>query len=112
LEAQQKAVGAAQAAVINVTKALASGTQRFMPENLAITAGGGGDSVGVGPLVPQLMRWLQSWDRRKARTRDDSGNAAESAPPPAEPAGGPTPAMSAMRWAITPRVAAPRTPAN
>ena len=59
LEAQTRAVGASQAAVINVAKALAGGAQRFMPENLAITGGGGGDSLGIAPLLPQLMRFLQ-----------------------------------------------------
>ena len=74
LEAQTRAVGAGQAAVINVAKALAGGTQRFMPENLAITGSGGGDGgIGIGPLVPQLMRFLQAWDRGSAG-KDSAGD--------------------------------------
>jgi regulator of protease activity HflC (stomatin/prohibitin superfamily) len=68
LEAQQQAVGAGQAAVINVAKALANGTQRFMPENLAIMGAGGDGGLGIGPLVPQLMRLLQAWDKGTAST--------------------------------------------
>jgi len=111
LEAQQQAVGAGQAAVINVAKALASGTQRFMPENLAITTGGGGDGLGIGPLVPQLMRLLQAWDKGTA------SSAVASVAVPANPAAAETTAQDAgtapMRWAITPSVtpepgAAPR----
>ncbi len=105
LEAQQKAVGAGQAAVINVAKALAGGTQRFMPENLAITAGGGDGGIGIGPLVPQLMRFLQAWDK-------GSGSMPAGADPdhpdpkvPAEPVSareqGATPVMG---WAISPGV--------
>lgn len=92
LEAQQKAVGAGQAAVINVAKALASGTQRFMPENLAITGGGGEGGLGIGPLVPQLMRFLQAWDKR---SEDDHGRGEAPQEPAATPVSG---------WSITPSV--------
>lgn len=68
LEAQQNAIGKDQTTVVNVAKALADGTQRFMPENLAITMGDGAGFTGLNGLVPLLMRYLQS------RT-----------PPPAEP---------------------------
>ena len=103
LEAQQQAVGAGQAAVINVAKALAGGTQRFMPENLAITGGGGGDGgIGMGPLVPQLMRFLQAWDKGPgAGGAEGAPDRKDPAAPPAanEPAATPT-----LRWAITPSV--------
>jgi hypothetical protein len=74
LEAQQAAIGKDQAAIVNAIKALADGTQRFIPENLALTLGGeGGLGGSLAALVPLLMRNLQ--DRAKA-------------PPPAgEPAG-------------------------
>ncbi|HLY05699.1 MAG TPA: SPFH domain-containing protein [Rhizomicrobium sp.] len=64
LEAQQNAIGKDQTAVVNVFKALADGTQRFMPENLAITVGDGTAPNGAGALVPLAMRYLQ------ARTAD------------------------------------------
>jgi hypothetical protein len=67
LEAQQQAIGKDQATVVNVTKALAAGSQRFIPENLALSLGGDG-ALGLNSLTPLLMRWLQRY----------------SAPPPAE----------------------------
>ncbi|HUN39085.1 MAG TPA: SPFH domain-containing protein [Acetobacteraceae bacterium] len=103
LAAQQKAVGAGQAAMINVAKALAGGTQRFMPENLAITGGGGGDGIGIGPLVPQLMRWLQRQDNGQRRNGEVSDSAEDAVPAP--PAASQTPEGPAMQWAITPTVA-------
>jgi len=57
LEAQQNAIGKDQTAIVNVFKALSDGTQRFMPENLAITVGEGG---GLAGLVPLAMRYLQA----------------------------------------------------
>src|SRR5579862_7012386 len=42
LEAQQSAIGKDQTALVNVVRELASGTQRFMPENLALTVGENG----------------------------------------------------------------------
>ncbi|MFI4982551.1 MAG: SPFH domain-containing protein, partial [Nevskiales bacterium] len=102
LEAQTRAVGAGQAAVINVAKALAGGTQRFMPENLAIT-GGGGDGLGIAPLLPQLMRFLQAWDKGSTPAGGEPPHEA-----PAEPAATQVPGAEVMRWAITPSV----TPAN
>jgi regulator of protease activity HflC (stomatin/prohibitin superfamily) len=107
LEAQQKAVGASQAAMINVAKALASGAQRFMPENLAIT-GGGADGIGIGPLVPQLMRWLQRQDNGQRRDGEAGDGAAEAAPP-AQPAPGQTSDAAPMQWGIAPSVAMPPT---
>jgi len=60
LEAQQLAVGKDQTAVINVVRALADGSQRFVPENLALSLGGdAGFGGGLNALVPLLMRWLQ-----------------------------------------------------
>ncbi|HUB46010.1 MAG TPA: SPFH domain-containing protein [Acetobacteraceae bacterium] len=105
LEAQQKAVGASQAAMINVAKALASGAQRFMPENLAIT-GGGADGIGIGPLVPQLMRWLQRRDNGQRRDGEAGDGAAEAAPS-AQPVAGQTPEAAPMQWGIAPSVAMP-----
>ena len=78
--------------MINVAKALAGGTQRFMPENLAITGGGGEGGLGIGPLVPQLMRFLQAWDKR---SEDDHGRGEAPQEPAATPVSG---------WSITPSV--------
>ena len=60
LEAQQVAIGKDQTAIVNAIKALAEGTQHFMPENLALTVGGeGGLGASIAALVPLLMRNLQ-----------------------------------------------------
>jgi hypothetical protein len=60
LEAQQLAVGKDQTAIINAVRALADGTQRFVPENLALTLGGeGGLAAALNALVPQIMGRLQ-----------------------------------------------------
>jgi hypothetical protein len=59
LEAQQQALGKDQTALINAVRALASGGQRFMPENLAINIGGeGGVGANLNSLTPLLMRFL------------------------------------------------------
>jgi hypothetical protein len=59
LEAQQLAIGKDQTAIVNVVKALAGGTQRFMPENLALTLGGGADlGTNLNALVPLVMKKL------------------------------------------------------
>jgi hypothetical protein len=58
LEAQQLAIGKDQTALVNVIRELASGAQRFMPENLALTVGEGGIGGGLNALVPLLMRKL------------------------------------------------------
>ncbi len=60
LEAQQMAIGTEQTMAVNIAKALASGAQRFMPENLALTVGEYSGVSGLGGLVPLLMRFLQS----------------------------------------------------
>jgi hypothetical protein len=60
LEAQQLAIGREQTMAVNIAKALASGAQRFMPENLALTIGENFGSSGLGGLVPLAMRFLQS----------------------------------------------------
>jgi hypothetical protein len=60
LEAQQMAIGKEQAMAVNITKALASGAQRFMPENLALTVGENSGASGLAGLIPLLMRLLQS----------------------------------------------------
>jgi C4-type Zn-finger protein len=60
LEAQQLAIGKEQTMAVNIAKALASGAQRFMPENLALTIGENSSVSGLGGLVPLAMRFLQS----------------------------------------------------
>jgi regulator of protease activity HflC (stomatin/prohibitin superfamily) len=60
LEAQQQALGQDQTALINAVKALATGAQRFMPENLAVNIGGeSGIGANLNALTPLLMRFLQ-----------------------------------------------------
>jgi hypothetical protein len=60
LDAQQAAIGKDQTAIMNAVKALAEGTQHFMPENLALSVGGeGGFGGSLAALVPLLMRNLQ-----------------------------------------------------
>ena len=88
LEAQQQAIGKDQTTVVNVTKALAAGSQRFIPENLALSLGGDG-GLGLNSLTPLLMRWLQRYSSPPAPQPDGSqtivakphGNSG-SAPPP------------------------------
>jgi regulator of protease activity HflC (stomatin/prohibitin superfamily) len=76
LEAQQQAVGKDQTALINAVRALADGTQRFMPENLALTVGGdAGLGGGLNALVPLIMRRLH-------------GDAAAAEPPALPPSSG------------------------
>lgn len=58
LEAQQQAIGKDQTALVNTVRALASGQQRFMPENLALTVGEGGLAGNLAALVPLLMNRL------------------------------------------------------
>lgn len=58
LEAQQLAIGKDQTALVNVIRELASGAQRFMPENLALTVGEGGLGGALNALTPLLMRRL------------------------------------------------------
>lgn len=61
LEAQQLAIGKDQTALVNVVKALAAGTQRFMPENLAVNLGGGSDlGSGLNALLPLVMKKLDT----------------------------------------------------
>jgi hypothetical protein len=60
LEAQQAAIGKDQTTIINAVRALAEGSQHFMPENLALSVGGeGGLGGNLAALVPLLMRNLQ-----------------------------------------------------
>ena len=59
LEAQQQAVGKDQTALINAIRALADGTQHFMPENLALSIGGEASlGANLNALVPLIMRRL------------------------------------------------------
>lgn len=60
LEAQQLAIGKEQTMAVNIAKALSSGAQRFMPENLALTVGESSGVAGLGGLVPLAMRFLQT----------------------------------------------------
>jgi hypothetical protein len=81
LEAQQAAIGKDQAAIVNAVKALAEGTQHFMPENLALTVGGeGGLGASIAALVPLLMRNLQDRAKPPAPARPEP----ESEAPPVE----------------------------
>ena len=57
LNAQQEAVGRDQTAFINIVRELSQGTQRFMPENLALNLGDAGLG-GLTALVPLAMRRL------------------------------------------------------
>jgi hypothetical protein len=57
LDAQQEAVGRDQTALINVVRELSTGTQRFMPENLALNLGDAGIR-GLTALIPMAMRRL------------------------------------------------------
>jgi regulator of protease activity HflC (stomatin/prohibitin superfamily) len=75
LEAQQQAVGKDQTALINAIRALADGTQRFMPENLALTVGEGGLAGGFNALVPLIMGRL-------------AGGIVPTEPPALPPSGG------------------------
>jgi hypothetical protein len=58
LEAQQAAIGKEQTAIVNVAKALANGSQRFMPENLALSLGGGELGGSLNALIPLIMKKL------------------------------------------------------
>jgi hypothetical protein len=79
LDAQQAAIGKDQAAIVSAVKALAEGTQHFMPENLAFTVGGeGGLGASIAALVPLLMRNLQDHTKPPA-----PAHAADGAAPPA-----------------------------
>jgi hypothetical protein len=72
-----------------------------MPENLAITTGGGPDGIGLGPLIPQLMRFLQAWDKTSPPDAPTpASHEAEIEPASPEPTATPP----AMRWAIAPTV--------
>jgi regulator of protease activity HflC (stomatin/prohibitin superfamily) len=80
LEAQQQAIGKDQTAIINAVRALASGSQRFMPENLALALGAeGGVGTSLNALTPLLMRYLQDGQRATPA-------AAPAMPAPAPPA--------------------------
>jgi regulator of protease activity HflC (stomatin/prohibitin superfamily) len=69
LEAQQFAIGKDQTMAVNIAKALASGLQRFMPENLALTIGGDNGGVrGLAGLVPLAMRFLQTRENAPGAT--------------------------------------------
>jgi regulator of protease activity HflC (stomatin/prohibitin superfamily) len=71
LEAQQQAIGKEQTMAVNIAKALASGAQRFMPENLALTLGDGAGMSGVSGLVPLAMRFLQGVDASRPQPRTE-----------------------------------------
>jgi regulator of protease activity HflC (stomatin/prohibitin superfamily) len=84
LEAQQHAIGKEQTMAVNIAKALASGAQRFMPENLALTVGEHSGVSGLSGLVPLAMRFLQSRENLPVTAppaerlpADDDGNARE-----------------------------------
>ncbi len=81
LEAQQLAVGKDQTALITAVRALADGTQRFMPENLALTVGGESGLGGLNGLIPLIMRRLQDGGAAKtdapALPQSSKGNGVE-----------------------------------
>jgi hypothetical protein len=86
LEAQQAAIGKDQTALVSAIKALAEGTQHFMPQNLALTVGGeGGLGGSLAALVPLLMRNLQDHAKPDspppARPRTDGETASVVVPP-------------------------------
>jgi hypothetical protein len=58
LNAQQEAIGRDQTALINVVRELSVGTQRFMPENLALNLGDSGGLGGLSALIPIAMQRL------------------------------------------------------
>ena len=69
---------------VNIAKALASGAQRFMPENLVLTIGENPGVSGLGGLVPLAMRFLQSRENLPVTApaterlpADGDGNASE-----------------------------------
>jgi hypothetical protein len=79
LDAQQAAIGKDQTTVINAVRALAEGSQHFMPENLALTLGGeGGLGASLAALVPLMMRNLQ--DHAKPAAPAQPHAEAEAAP--------------------------------
>lgn len=82
LEAQQAAVGKNQTAMINAVRELASGAQRFMPENLALNLGEGGLSAGLNALVPLAMRRLSEGAAEPA-TPPRAAKSGNGATPPA-----------------------------
>jgi C4-type Zn-finger protein len=83
LEAQQAAVGKNQTAMINAVRELASGAQRFMPENLALNLGEGGLSAGLNALVPLAMRRLSEGAAEPATPPRAARKSGNGATPPA-----------------------------
>ena len=83
LEAQQFAIGKEQTMAVNIAKELASGAQRFMPQNLALTIGEGGSVSSLNGLVPLIMRFLQS--REAAANPASSSAQTATTPLPAPP---------------------------
>jgi hypothetical protein len=89
LNAQQEAVGRDQTAFINVVRELSQGTQRFMPENLALNLGEGGLG-GLTALVPLAMQRLSQGSgasgeaEAAARSRRHRSNDAAQLPTPPE----------------------------
>ena len=85
LNAQQEAVGRDQTALINVIRELATGAQRFMPENLALNLGDAGLG-GLTALVPLAMRRLSEGGssgpapQSRLRGRRKDNGAAEDGP--------------------------------
>jgi regulator of protease activity HflC (stomatin/prohibitin superfamily) len=123
LEAQQQAVGKDQTAIINAVKALAGGSQRFMPENLALTVGAeGGVGTSLNALTPLLMRYLRNGQAASpppAAHTDRSGPAVSVAPvqarerKPAEPGRDAAIAASAkLNGAVQVQDATPAPPAR
>jgi regulator of protease activity HflC (stomatin/prohibitin superfamily) len=92
LEAQQQAIGKDQTTVVNVTKALAAGSQRFIPENLALSLGGDG-GLGLNSLTPLLMRWLQRYSSPPAQDPVPEPNGSQAVAKPRGNSGNPPPVL-------------------
>jgi regulator of protease activity HflC (stomatin/prohibitin superfamily) len=87
LNAQQEAVGREQTAFINVVRELSSGTQRFMPENLALNLGEGGLG-SLNALIPLAMQRLS-----RGSGDGEASTGAASKANGATPPGGDMPAL-------------------
>src|SRR5262252_5198086 len=103
LEAQQTAIGKDQTAVVNVVKSLAVGSQRFMPQNLAVTIGSDGGGLSFNALTPLLMRFLQT----TVQHRD--GGPAVSQPGSAQEAQGEQEELQRAPGPTEPPAASPQT---
>jgi hypothetical protein len=114
LKAQERAVGRDQAAAINIAKAVANGTQRLMPENLALNLGGAGGRNGLNldSMFPLLMQFLQKAGKAPASSEDKGAPVTHAAPAkePHAAAVHPEKAAQPVEAAVTEVPAAPTEP--